>query len=184
MKLMLLALVGAFSLSALADTRIEVTPSRPAYCLVRDYKYVNWIYDIKKVSEDDSQATFEFNVQHGSCEGGLPRPVEINLENAYVSVDRNDYFIPGLQKKGTKTSVEQSDKDELQVTVVFNKSVLFKKSPEKKLSMIFAPGVTVGYYWTRDQNGYSHSVPQYLSFWWNVKLTSDPVTKEIGMTIH
>lgn len=183
MKKLLLALVTVFSVSAFADTVISVTPSRPVNCETENHRYVNWVYDIQKTSEDEKTATFEFYLQHGSCYNGKPAPVQVNVNNVQLLVDRNDFYIPGLQKRGTETVVTQSEADELHVSVVFDKSVLLKKKDSKKMIMFFLPGVQIGGYWQQTQNG-TYYVPNYLRYIWNVRLFQRPDTKELTFTIH
>lgn len=166
--------LAVFSLSVIAETRLEVTPQRPVNCAQFDHAQVNWVYKINKVSESAEQVTFEFITQYGSCVNGRVVPVLLDERIARVSVIRDGFVMP-WHKEGAEASLEQASESELRVTVVFDKTLLFKKKVERTLTMFFEPGAST-WYTVQTRNG-PQSILWRFTFPWNLMISVDQTTK-------
>lgn len=174
--LFLLALLFSFSAFA-QETGVIVTPYYPLDCRNQDHTYVNWVKDIRKVSESETEATFTFIAQYGYCQNrqqGLYR-----LEPAQLSIQlfKKGFCILCNEVPAT-ASYRVLSQTELEVTMVVNKKVAFKKKNERELVFNFIPFYRE--YWVVN-NGFSSLQKVPFIFPWNVNLFYDDGTE---LTIH
>lgn len=182
MKVFSVILLGLLSLPVLSETVISISPVRPAHCDVEDYSYVNWIYQVEKISEDEETVVYEFMTEYGSCTDNKLLSAKIDMDLAVVDVDRKDFFIPGLQKRGTKTKLTELSPTEVLVEVTFDKKFLFKKKNERKFGMFFMPGTSFGpIMMRRNPQGGLMTYQEKLYFTWNVELVIDEPTNKVEM---
>lgn len=167
-----------FSFAAFAqDTGVIVTPYYPLDCRTQDHTYVNWVKDIRKVSESESEATFTFIAQYGYCQSqrqGLYR-----LEPSMLSIQlfKKGFCILCNEVPAT-ASYQVINETELKVTMVVNKKVAFRKKNERRLIFNFIPFYRE--YWVVN-NGFSSLQRAPFIFPWNVDLFFDDGTE---LTIH
>lgn len=177
MKLIVL-LSFLFTFSAFAqDTGVIVTPRIPLDCRSQDHTFVNWVKDIRKISEDADEATFTFIAQYGYCQNqrqGLYR-----LEPAQLSIQlfKKGFCILCNEVPAT-ASYRVLSETELEVTMVVNKRVAFRKKNERSLIFNFIPFYRE--YWVV-YNGFSTLQRSPFIFPWNVDLFFDDGTE---LTIH
>lgn len=173
----------ALSLSAMAETRIVVTPERPVNCKDLDHAHINWNYKLEKMAESSQDVVYEFVTQHGSCVSGKMRPNLVEEKNAMVSVIRDGFVLP-WQKEGVETEIFQESETEIRVRMTFDKRVLFKKKVERDLFMTYYPGENYGApYWTRGPSGAPMMIIPKLYFPWKINLSVDE-TSHVKMTIN
>ena len=173
-RIILVLTCTLFSFTTLAETRLEVTPARPVSCAQYDHANVNWVYKINKIQESSEQVTFEFITQHGSCVNGKVVPAVVDERTAGVSVFRNGLVMP-WNKEGAEARLEQVSETELRVSIVFDKTILFKKKVERTLTMFFQPGISK---WVMvNTNQGPRSYLWVFQFPWNMLLSVDQTTK-------
>ncbi len=163
MKILCLLLLSLFTLSAIADSKIVVTPVRPVNCKSDNDPHVNWVYGIKKLSETEEEVKFEFLTEYGACQGGQRRLTRIyqDLADVVIMQDRIHFG-----KEGVKRKLFVKTETELRVELTFDKKYLFKKKSERNFAMFFIPGEIYAIYY---QNGFPQK--SMLEFPWRVKLT-------------
>jgi hypothetical protein len=167
-----------FSLSSFAqDTGVIVTPQYPLDCRTQDYTYVNWVKDIRKVSEDESQAIFTFISQYGYCQNQRLGLYRLMPEQLSIQLFKKGFCLLCNEVPATATYRVLSE-TELQVTMVVNKKIAFKKNQERRLIFNFIPFYQE--YWLI-QNGFSTLQRAPFIFPWNVDLFFDDGTE---LTIH
>lgn len=174
MKFLTLAVL-ALSFSAIANTRIEVLPTRPVDCKVESAPAINWVYEIETISETASELNVELKTSVGSCEAGQIYREDLVPRLAGIEVIRNEILLP-FQREGVKARLVSVDRDEAVVSLRFDKKVLFKKSNEKSLMMTFHPG---GY---RPMKIGDRVEWGSADFEWRIELAMDPVTKLVKLS--
>jgi hypothetical protein len=173
MKTFLVALFMVVATSyafAQSVTIVMVTPQRPVSCLVEDAKLVNWVYQVKTVSEDADMAHIQFVTQYGHCSGGKVVAEKIDPKWAQAYAMQNSNVWP-WQKEGVKTQLSVTSETEMIVSMDLNKRVLFKKKAENHLTFYFEPGIQVAQnYWNGRQYTTAFS---RIYFPWNVDVYLD-----------
>ncbi len=164
-----LVIVTSYSF-AQTVTIVMVTPQRPIDCLVENASRVNWVYQVKTVSEDSEHAHIQFLTQYGHCAGGKVVAEKIDAKWAQAYAMQNSSLWP-WQKEGVKTELTAMSDTEMVVSMDLDKRVLFKKRQENHLTFYFEPGLqTSQSYW----NGQQY-VTRFVKFYfpWNVDLYLD-----------
>ncbi|RYZ64924.1 MAG: hypothetical protein EOP05_21325 [Proteobacteria bacterium] len=162
---------SALTISAQAQTSLQVEPAWPVYCEKHDYPYVNQVSRVRKVSETSTQVTFELRTVVGSCDDKRFQPGQVINEAASVFTDRSKLIL--FQKSSVLTSeAEQVSKTDALVTLVFDKTRAFKKKNVVKYDMVFYPrGYTPPLVrtdaWGRTQTWYYND----LRFFWKLELS-------------
>lgn len=127
MRSILLITIMALSatLTAQAQTAIDIRPEIAANCQLRDYPVYNVISDIKAVYEDETQAVFEFNFQSGSC----------YQQNFLQAALYSDLFYVHILEGSVKTSARQVDQNNVIVQLRIIKAKFFKKTTARQFHM-------------------------------------------------
>lgn len=140
-KLVALAalIVSTLSASAFADTKVIVTPARPANCIERDYSTVNWIYYLTKTEETSKSATFQFVTEYGSCVDMKYNPNYIQNNAVYISIIADTIHLP-WRKEVVEYEYEAISPTMVKVKMKFDTKRIFKKHTSENFEMIFHPG--------------------------------------------
>lgn len=161
-----LFLVSQFSFSQ-TPMAVLVTPKRPANCQIENHRLVNWIYNLKTISENTDEAVIQFTTQYGQCIDGKTIPAAIDPDWAVAYVVRNGAM--PWQKNGVKTKLNAISDTELSVTLTFNKKFLFKKQSENHLSYYFQPSYSVRVSFV-DLDGRRRPSQTLCVFPWNIDI--------------
>lgn len=153
-----------FSFGAIAqESMIIVTPDRPLDCMQADHSRVNYVYQVNRVSETAQEVVFEFKTEHGFCNNKKFHAIIIDGERASAGTIQTRFLWP-WQKEGVSTELTQVSSTVMNIRLILDKTVLFKKRDYSKLSLQFRPGEILGY-----QNVNGMAVPYYLYYPWTVE---------------
>lgn len=159
---------------------VVITPAWPTTCNEGEMKnFLNTVFDIHKIDENDEKVKFSFYTQLNQCNRG--RLLPYNLEGRHPIAEVVSKKIVLFHTRGVpmSTSYELTRPDELKVTVTFFKKRIFKNNRQtgKEFSMLFQPFSLSSY-------PYAWANPSWrMTFWWKVWLIQDVNTKEFNMKI-
>lgn len=148
MKILTIALLAFASItSVLADSDtgagIIMTPDRPVYCKDHDYKRVNFVQNITRVSENESEIVFQFDTTVGNCQNGEFVPVDLDpaIQSVVLLTRRISFSSP------CHSHLDVISPTDSRITMTFDRKRLFKKSNQEWFGMEFMPyGMFKGYF--------------------------------------
>lgn len=137
MKSLFLSLTLLLSIGASAQTYVKITPEIPVDCTERDAPNVNNIFDVNQF-ETEQQLELTFKTIHASC--------------VSEKLNRKSLFSPGatMWRKGLtlpwhytpSVQVIEIGENVAQVTIVFDKDKIFKRSNYRDFKFTFSPIMT------------------------------------------
>lgn len=145
MKSMTLFILLFSQLTFATETDVVITPSIPTGCTIVHSRLIDWVYDVRKVSETSQEATFTMITMYGSCKGNQIISSEV-FGFSNLSVVQNGVVWP-WQRQGIKSALTKISKTEMQISIVFDKTILFKKAPKNNLQMDFKPTNNLTFRW-------------------------------------
>lgn len=159
---------------------VVITPVWPTTCEERELKnFLNTVYDVHKIDENDEKVTFSFYTQLVQCNQGRLLPYSLEGQYPTAAVVSKKFVLFHSRGIPMTTTYELSRPDEVKITVTFFKKRIFKNAREtgKEFSMLFQPFSTSNY-------PYRWAAPTWrMTYWWNVWLIQDVNSREFSMKI-
>lgn len=155
------------------ETAVIISPVYPVNCEVDDYSMVNWIWNIKKVREDEKTVAFSFSVQYGRCQNKKVVPYKMDANQASVMVYKKEFCIL-CRKEPAKVQYTVISDTEMSVLMEVNKKFAFEKGNQRSLQLNFIP------FYQRQMYNYNGAPMMRMVpfiFPWNVDLYHDDGTE-------
>jgi hypothetical protein len=146
MKSLLIALsIFATFSSAQAQTNVDTTPVFRPHCEKHNYRFLNMISNMQKLSETDTQVTFAFDSSVVSCTDQVLAIVLVNPSLVYVGISRSG--LSGIFGHSFVHEQHQATTDATHVVLNFDKTrALDQEHVERKFDMIYSPWGANSYY--------------------------------------
>lgn len=177
-----MAIFYVFNLSA-AETVVSVTPTRPAKCNLRDYTLINMVYELDK-EETAKEVVVTFKTSIGACKNNKITTFK------YMGYQNVNMFTEGITYPWSylpKVESVQESENIVKVSLLFDKTKIFKNKSSRKMQFTFTPGAFEGAdsiiakifeefnkTSSMEQRNFSiHDYKNNLNFIWNLNLDYD-----------